>query len=299
MAILPTHRYGIEYLEHCKVVAADERLSYIRSDSALEKHFSIPYANVAILLLGPGTSITQPAARLLSSQQVLLGFCGGGGVPVLLGALNEYRPTEYLQRWIPIWQDQQRRLAAAKRFQRIRTALVRQHWVAAGIKDDQLSTIIDEYNQEAECARNNSELLLAEAAFAKRLYGLLSKRAAISGFTRRPQSDELINQLLDQGNYLAYGLAAVCLWTLGIPHSLPLNHGQTRRGALVFDVADLVKDALIMPLAFELGARGVKPQQFRAQALEKLDDAKALKVMFESVIGLTHPSASSSQQDAE
>lgn len=54
-----------------------------------------------------------------------------------------------------------------------------------------------------------------------------------------------------------------------------------------------------MPLAFELGARGVKPQQFRAQALEKLDDAKALKVMFESVIGLTHPSASSSQQDAE
>lgn len=92
MAILPTHRYGIEYLEHCKVVAADERLSYIRSDSALEKHFSIPYANVAILLLGPGTSITQPAARLLSSQQVLLGFCGGGGVPVLLGALQ--RPIE-------------------------------------------------------------------------------------------------------------------------------------------------------------------------------------------------------------
>ncbi|STX45386.1 CRISPR-associated endonuclease Cas1, subtype I-F/YPEST [Legionella gratiana] len=27
-------------------------------------------------------------------------------------------------------------------------------------------------------------------------------------------------------------------------------HGKTRRGALVFDVADLIKDALILPWAF-------------------------------------------------
>jgi CRISPR-associated protein Cas1 len=33
-------------------------------------------------------------------------------------------------------------------------------------------------------------------------------------------------------------------------------HGKTRRGALVFDVADLVKDALILPWSFVFGQQG-------------------------------------------
>jgi CRISPR-associated endonuclease Cas1 subtype I-F len=58
------------------------------------------------------------------------------------------------------------------------------------------------------------------------------------------------NRLLDQGNYLAYGLAAVAAWVTGIPHGLAVLHGKTRRGGLVFDLADLIKDALILPQAF-------------------------------------------------
>jgi hypothetical protein len=42
----------------------------------------------------------------------------------------------------------------------------------------------------------------------------------------------------------AYGLAATTLWVLGIPHGFALMHGKTRRGALVFDIADLIKDSL-------------------------------------------------------
>jgi CRISPR-associated protein Cas1 len=52
---------------------------------------------------------------------------------------------------------------------------------------------------------------------------------------------------LNHGNYLAYGLAATTLWVLGISHSFAVMHGKTRRGALVFDVADLIKDAVVLP----------------------------------------------------
>lgn len=30
----------------------------------------------------------------------------------------------------------------------------------------------------------------------------------------------------------------------------PVLHGDTRRGALVFDVADIIKDAFLLPVAF-------------------------------------------------
>lgn len=78
MPILPTHKTTIEYLEHCRVQAADERLVYVKRKDALEQHFAIPYGNTAILLLGPGTSLTQQAARLAASQGMLVGFCAGG-----------------------------------------------------------------------------------------------------------------------------------------------------------------------------------------------------------------------------
>ena len=52
MPILPTHKTTIEYLEHCRVQAADERLVYVKRKDALEQHFAIPYGNTSVLLLG-------------------------------------------------------------------------------------------------------------------------------------------------------------------------------------------------------------------------------------------------------
>jgi hypothetical protein len=35
-------------------------------------------------------------------------------------------------------------------------------------------------------------------------------------------------------------------WVLGVPHGLAVLHGKTRRGGLVFDVADLVKNTAVV-----------------------------------------------------
>ena len=83
--------------------------------------------------------------------------------------------------------------------------------------------------------------------------------------------------------YLAYGLAASTLWVLGIPHGFAVMHGKTRRGALVFDVADLVKDALILPWAFICAKEKMGEQEFRQQILQKFTEHKALDFMFEQV----------------
>ena len=70
---------------------------------------------------------------------------------------------------------------------------------------------------------------------------------------------------------------------LGLPHGLAVLHGKTRRGGLVFDIADLVKDALILPQAFLSAMRGDDEQAFREACISSLVRAEALDFMIDTV----------------
>ena len=70
---------------------------------------------------------------------------------------------------------------------------------------------------------------------------------------------------------------------LGLPHGLAVLHGKTRRGGLVFDIADLVKDAVILPQAFVSAMRGHGEQEFRQYCIEALTRTEALDFMIDTV----------------
>lgn len=70
---------------------------------------------------------------------------------------------------------------------------------------------------------------------------------------------------------------------LGLPHGLAVLHGKARRGGLVFDIADLVKDALILPQAFLAATRGDDSQGFRDACIDALLQAEALDFMIDTV----------------
>jgi CRISPR-associated protein Cas1 len=291
MSILPSHKYGIEYIEHCSVRAADEQLAFIRKKDAVQQHFNIPVANTAVLLLGPGTSLTQQAARLCAQNNVLVGFCAGGASPVYLASLNEYREPRYSREWIAMWNDETRRLAAAKSFQHARVRTIAQSW--KNFDDLRVSpdNVIRTFLHRVEYATNTDDLLTAEGHFTKELYALLAENFG-AAFTRKPRSNEFANEFLDNGNYLAYGLGAACLWVLGIPFSYPLVHGKTRRGALVFDVADIIKDAYIMPNAFLAAAFQEKEGEARRRMLATLHDTGAFVLLFKEVLRVIGDDAS-------
>jgi CRISP-associated protein Cas1 len=285
MPILPSHKEGLIYLEHCKVTMKNHMVTYVKKDDAVLKHFGLPYGNVNALLLGPGTSLTQQAARLLSSEGVGVVFVGGGGMPVFLASQSEYRKPEFLQAWAKMWLDPTQRLEAAKAFQRARCGLVQKSWGAlfSGKIDPQ--TEIDQFLSGIQKAKDTFQLLGYEANFAKALFAKLANEVLKTDFTRdkKPKKGDSANHFLSNGNYLAYALAATALWVLGIPHSLPLSHGATRRGALVFDVADLVKDACVMPLAFLCAANGKTKGQFRTEVIGWLEQMNALGFMLNEI----------------
>jgi CRISPR-associated protein Cas1 len=297
-AILHSKRANIYYLEHCRVMQKDGRVLYLTEAKNKNFYWNIPIANTTVILLGTGTSITQAAMRMIASAGVLIGFCGGGSTPLFTGSeiewltpQSEYRPTEYVQGWLKFWFDDEKRLSAAKVLQHARAQFLLTTWQ----KDRDLKTegfysddsdifrTIKSYKDKINASEKVGDLLQLEAMLTKQLYRFAANVTQDNDFVRERENGDLANQFLNHGNYLAYGLAATTLWVLGIPHGFAVMHGKTRRGALVFDVADLIKDAIVLPLAFICAKEKASEQEFRQQCLQKFTEHKALDFMFEQV----------------
>ncbi|WP_446424450.1 type I-F CRISPR-associated endonuclease Cas1f [Mailhella sp.] len=301
-SILVSKRANIFYLEHCRVLVNGGRVEYVTDDGRRSHYWNIPIANTTTILLGTGTSITQAAARELARAGILIGVCGSNGTPLFSATdhelpicwftpQSEYRPTEYVQAWLGFWFDEGKRLEAAKLLQKSRLDYVRRHWTSSRFgrpflaDASQLYPVLDNAWDQMASASDGMELLLEEARLTKVLYKIAAQTAGYGAFVRQraEQASDRANRFLDHGNYLAYGLGATAAWTLGLPHAFALMHGKTRRGALVFDVADLIKDALIMPLAFSSAIEGDTDQQFRQHCVEKLVEAEALDFIIDTL----------------
>lgn len=300
--ILHSKRANMYYLEYCRVMQKDGRVLYLTEADKESLYFNIPIANTTVLMLGNGTSITQAAMRMLSKAGVLVGFCGGGGTPLYMATeiewftpQSEYRPTQYLQGWLSFWFNNEKRLAAAKEFQKARIDYLQRVWHSDreltlehfNVQDEVIRQSLETFHLRTDAASKPSELLLTEAHLTKTLYKYAANKTGKEGFSRHHQTDQKntdkANDFLNHGNYLAYGLAASCLWVLGIPHGFAVMHGKTRRGALVFDVADLIKDAIVLPWAFVCAKEKASEQEFRQQILQTFIDHKAHDFMFDTV----------------
>ena len=302
--ILHSKRANIYYLQHCRVLVKGGRVEYVTDEGKQSLYWNIPIANTTTVLLGTGTSITQAAMRELAKAGVLVGFCGGGGTPLFsanevdvevawFSPQSEYRPTEYLQGWVRFWFDDGLRLDAAKEFQRLRLERIERHWLGnRGLEEggfkipaERLQRLLRETAERNLAAGDNTGLLTEEARLTKALFKLAVDTVGYGDFTRakRGTGTDPANRYLDHGNYLAYGLGATATWVLGLPHGLSILHGKTRRGGLVFDVADLVKDACILPQAFISAMRGDEEQEFRESCIESLTQSGSLDFMIDAL----------------
>jgi CRISPR-associated protein Cas1 len=302
-AILHSKRANIYYLQHCRVLVNGGRVEYVTDAGKQSLYWNIPIANTTTMLLGTGTSITQAAMRELAKAGVLVGFCGGGGTPLFsanevdvevawFSPQSEYRPTEYLQAWVRFWFDDDLRLIAAKAIQQARAARIRAQWQHRSLRDAgfapdaaRLDELLARTSRQIELAQDNTALLTEEARLTKALFKLAVDTVGYGDFTRakRGSGTDPANRFLDHGNYLAYGLGATAAWVIGLPHGLAVLHGKTRRGGLVFDIADLVKDAAILPQAFLSAMRGDDEQAFRRGCIEALTRSESLDFMIDTI----------------
>lgn len=302
--IMHSKRANIYYLEYCRVLVNGGRVEYVTDEGSQSLYWNIPIANTTTILLGNGTSVTQAAMRELSKAGVMVGFCGGGGTPLYsstegeldvlwVSPQSEYRPTEYLQSWFQIWLCDDKRLIAAKQLLELRINFIKKSWSKQSkifdndfcFETPTLFFDLEQYRSDVRSANTIMGIFSVEARFTKQLYKIACGAVKYNSFKREKQGagKDPANKNLDYGNYLAYGLGATATWVLGLPHGLSMLHGKTRRGGLVFDAADLIKDALVLPQAFISAVHGHDDQEFRANCIRNFLNNEALDYMIDSL----------------
>ncbi len=231
---LPKFRDGLSYLyvEHCRV---DQESQAIAVHDACGKT-PVPVASLALLMLGPGTSITHAAVRVLADNGCLAMWCGEEGVRFYAQGTGETRHATNLLRQARLATDPDSRLQVVMRMYRMRFPEP---------LDDSLSI---EQIRGMEGMRVRTAYTRASKLFGVEWYGRHYDRKNWGG-------GDPVNRALSSANSCLYGLCHAAIVSAGYSPALGFIH-VGKQLSFVYDVADLYKAEVSIPVAFEMAAQG-------------------------------------------
>lgn len=217
----------------------------------------LPTAALACVLLGPGTSITQPAMATFARHGTSLVCVGAGGVRSYAGILPASLTTRWLEKQARAWASDDMRLQVATRMYQIRFGA-----------------------SSAPEGATLAQLRGLEGQRVKALYRLLATKYGIKRFKRNYDptawdDQDPVNKALSAANACMYGVVHAAVLALGCSPALGFIHSGTQM-AFVYDIADLYKARITIPLAFSLHA-STDPEREARRRLR--DNFHAFKLM--------------------
>ena len=225
-------RLSFIYMEHCIV----NRDSNAITASNQQGTVHVPASMIGALLLGPGTNVTHQAMVLLAESGATTLWVGEHGVRYYAHGRPLARTTRLLDLQAEAVTDRTKRLAVARRMYEMRFP----DDVATGLTLQQL--------RGHEGARVRQAYRDAAIRFGvdwdKRSY-------KVEDF----ESSDPANQALTAATTCLYGVVHSVIAALGLSPGLGFVHTGHDR-SLVYDVADLYKTSLAVPVAFECAANG-------------------------------------------
>lgn len=228
-------RLSFLYLDKCAVIQDDNgTLARVGIDTNRERTVYLPTATLASLMLGPGTSLTQPAAAALARMGCSVSFVGSGAVR----SYSTFSPlavsTRLLDRQARVVVDDEERTAAAIRMYTKRYP----------------DAFLDVFPEDLTI----EQLRGMEGVRMRASYQLESSRRRLKGWRRNDGKLgplDPANEALNHANTALYGVVNAVVQGLGMSPGLGIvHHGQ--RSAFVLDIADLYKTEVTIPLAFSL-----------------------------------------------
>ena len=193
-----------------------------------EGKFNLPIRNTQLVMLGNGTSITSEAMHLFSKERCHMAQSKGGLSVHTVFHSGLYANPARLCRQVSLANDSVHRLRIAK-----------------SIAIKKLSAFrVDssEYVERIKIAPDHPTILGLEGAITKKEYKFLFG----SNFERKRESTDLINKNISVLNSVLYSFITSVVCSLGYSPSIGFLHGHTRRGGLVFDMADTLKHKIYL-----------------------------------------------------
>jgi CRISPR-associated protein Cas1 len=229
---LPKLRDGLSYLylEHCRIEQKQQAVEAIDKGGRTP----VPAAALAVLLLGPGASITHAAVKALADNGCLLVWCGEDGMRCYAQGGGETRKAYHLLRQAELAGDPQKRLQVVMRMYRYR------------------------FGGQLEPGLNLLQIRGMEGARVRRAYAEASRAYGVPWHGRRYDrgnwgGGDPVNRALSAANALLNGLCHAAIVSGGYSPALGFIH-TGKQLSFVYDIADLYKAEITIPLAFRLAA---------------------------------------------
>jgi CRISPR-associated protein Cas1 len=241
--ILPKFRdsWSYLYLEHCKI---EQEARAIAVWDARGK-VPVPCASLALLLLGPGTSITHAAVAALADNGCLVYWVGEGGVRFYSHGQGLTRSADNFLHQARLWANPGLRLQVVLRMYRMR--------FSEPLPD----------NLTLQQVRGNEGVRVREA------YARASRETGVPWRGRAYRRDawdaaDPVNRALSAANSCLYGICQAGIQGLGLSPALGFIH-TGKMLSFVYDIADLYKTRVSIPIAFQETAGGLEKLESRVR----------------------------------
>jgi CRISPR-associated protein Cas1 len=222
-------KYPFLFLEHGRLEIDDSSVKWINSDGDVIR---IPCATINAILLGPGTSITHEAVKVLAASNCMV--CWVGEDSLLFYAVGQ-SPTADSRNM-----REQMLLASDP----IKATEVARRMYARRFSTTDLS------------GKTIKEMMGMEGYRVRQIYEKMAQKYQVGwkGRIYEPGKFELgdiTNQLLTSANAALYAIISSAIYSMGYsPHIGFIHSGSPL--PFVYDMADLYKETLCIDLAFAL-----------------------------------------------
>jgi len=254
---LPKLRDSLTYLyvEHSIIDRKDSAIEYIQEDGRV----LVPVATICVLMLGPGTSISHAAIKVLSENGVSVIWVGEESTRCYAQGLGETKKSYHTLHQAELLFDPRSRERVVKNMYKFR---------------------FSEFGKEDT---NLQQLRGMEGARVKKAYAEASVKYGVrwSGrqYNRGAWSDaDPINRALSAANALLNGICHAAIVSGGYSPALGFIH-TGRQLSFVYDIADLYKTEITIPVAFSTVAESSQnvEKRTRATCREKMREARLLQ----------------------
>lgn len=226
---LPKFRDGLSYLylQFARIEVQDRSIAILTPDGVTD----IPTAALGVLLLGPGTTVTHAAMKALADGGCSVLWVGEDGTRLYAGGTGESRSSRGLQRQVRLWADPISHLRVVRRMYGLR------------------------FGEALPDRLTLQQIRGREGARVRDIYAQASRDTCVPWTGRSYKRDDWskadpVNRAISAGNHCLYGLAHAAILSGGYSPALGFVH-TGKQLSFVYDIADLYKTDLVVPLAFE------------------------------------------------
>lgn len=249
------------YLEHCKLNCDNSAITVTDEQGVV----LIPAAAISVLMLGPGTQVTHRAMELIGDAGVTVIWVGEHGVRYYASGRPLTHRAGLLQKQAMLVSNQRKHLAVVRSMYEMR------------------------FPGEDVSKLTLQQLRGREGSRVRGIYRAESERWNVpwNGREYDPEdftSSDAVNQALSAGHACLYGLAHAVIAALGCSAGLGFVH-VGHECSFVYDIADLYKAEITIPIAFEMAAAAPAdlPSAVRRRVRDAIVEAHLLERMVHDI----------------